>query len=152
MNVIEKQGDIFKDMNSWDAMAHGCNCFCCMGGGIAVPVKLTFPEAYKADLNTMIGDKSKIGTYTSAKSKGKTVYNLYTQYDTNSYDKRNDLFEYDGFREIMKNLNKELRHNGPDYVLAMPRIGAGLCGGNWEDIKKIIEEEAKDINVVIYYL
>lgn len=151
-NVIEKQGDIFECMHEWDAIAHGCNCFCVMGGGIAVPVRLKFPEAYMADLATTCGDKAKIGTYTSAKSRGKLVYNLYTQYGTNSNGQQSDLFEYDGFREIMYNLNKELSLYGPDLVLGMPRIGAGLCGGNWEEIKKIIVEECKDINVIIYYL
>jgi O-acetyl-ADP-ribose deacetylase (regulator of RNase III) len=36
-------------------------------------------------------------------------------------------------------------------TLHMPRIGAGLAGGRWEDIEKIIRETAR-VNVYIYDL
>ena len=43
----------------FDVIIHGCNCFCTMGAGIAKTIKDIFPEAYKADLNTKKGDRSK---------------------------------------------------------------------------------------------
>ena len=50
----------------FDVIVHGCNCFCAMGGGIAFHIRKQFPEAYKADQLTEIGDESKLGTYTKA--------------------------------------------------------------------------------------
>ena len=34
------------------AFAHGCNCFNTMGKGMAVEVRTTCPDMYKADLQT----------------------------------------------------------------------------------------------------
>jgi O-acetyl-ADP-ribose deacetylase (regulator of RNase III) len=36
--------------------------------------------------------------------------------------------------------------------VAMPKIGAGLAGGDWNVIEKIIEEECKGVQPVVYYL
>ncbi len=50
----------------FDVIIHGCNCFCEMGAGIAKGIKLYFPEAYKADLATAKGDRTKLGTVSCA--------------------------------------------------------------------------------------
>jgi hypothetical protein len=34
----------------------------------------------------------------------------------------------------------------------MPKIGAGLAGGNWDIIAKIIEEESGTVEVRVYVL
>ncbi|MEG1311737.1 MAG: macro domain-containing protein [Romboutsia sp.] len=149
--VTEKQGDIFADSKNWDAFIHGCNCFTTMGGGIARIVKQEFPEAYKTDLKTLSGDRSKVGTFTSVHTKNKWIINAYTQYHFAA--KGQDVFEYEGFRKILKSVVTIIKSNyKTDYTLAMPKIGAGLAGGNWDDIYDIIVEECKDINVIIYSL
>lgn len=149
--IKEIKGNIFDFENEWDAIAHGCNCFNTMGAGIARTIKERYPAAYKVDSLTKRGDKEKLGTITSIHCNNKWVINMYTQYSFAS--KGEDVFDYDAFRIIMKNLNYLIKHNyNKDYVLAMPKVGAGLAGGDWSKIRQIIEEQCKDINVNIYYL
>jgi len=45
----------------FDLIAHGCNCFCTMGAGIAKAVKEVFPAAFEADEATQRGDRAKLG-------------------------------------------------------------------------------------------
>ncbi len=40
----------------------------------------------------------------------------------------------------------------PDKILALPKIGAGLAGGNWTIIEKIINDVVKDRTIHVYYL
>ena len=82
MNIVT--GDLIKLAleGNFDVIIHGCNCFGTMGAGIAKTIKAEFPEAYKADLATEKGDKSKLGTYSTAKVTKNghviTVVNAYT--------------------------------------------------------------------------
>mmetsp|Transcript_48489 Transcript_48489/g.117305 ORF Transcript_48489/g.117305 Transcript_48489/m.117305 type:complete len:196 (+) Transcript_48489:130-717(+) len=64
MKVVH--GDLLKlAMNGeFDVIVHGCNCFCQMGAGIARSIRHKFPQAYIEDIQTIKGDKSKLGTYT----------------------------------------------------------------------------------------
>jgi len=50
----------------FDVIVQGCNCQCRMGRGIAASIREQFPEAYAADLATVKGDRSKLGTFSSA--------------------------------------------------------------------------------------
>ena len=57
-------GDLLKlaDEGHFDLIAHGANCFCVMGSGIAPQIKAKYPEAYEADCKTTAGDVNKLGT------------------------------------------------------------------------------------------
>ena len=80
------KGDLIKlaIKGDFDVIIHGCNCFCTMGAGIAKSIKTAFPEAYKADLETLKGDKEKLGNFSAANIKRNgqeiTIVNAYTQY------------------------------------------------------------------------
>ena len=66
-------GDLIKLAleGEFDVIVHGCNCFCTMGAGIAKTIKQKFPAAYEADLQTVNGDKSKLGQISWANIEGK---------------------------------------------------------------------------------
>ena len=74
-----------------------------------------------------------------------TIVNAYTQYDFYGKD---DLFEYDAFRTVLKKIKKEFSENS----ICMPKIGAGLAGGDWNRIEQIINEEFPDKQINIFYL
>ena len=80
------KGDLIKlaIKGDFDVIIHGCNCFCTMGAGIAKSIKAAFPEAYKADMETLKGDKEKLGNFSAANIKRNgqeiTIVNAYTQY------------------------------------------------------------------------
>ena len=141
----------------FDLIAHGANVFHTMGAGIAKQIRERIPEAYLADLETIEGDENKVGTYSYAIKKTTKkvlnqdsrfeykyvmVVNAYTQY---TYSRSGDVFSYDGFEKILKDIAKTY----PYYKNGLPLIGCGLAGGNKERILKIIEDTIGHMDITI---
>ncbi|NUM34251.1 MAG: macro domain-containing protein [Candidatus Brocadiae bacterium] len=145
------QGDLLKlaKEGQFDIIAHGCNCFCEMGAGIAKAIKASFPEAYKADCATEKGAKEKIGTCSFATirvARGTCdIVNAYTQYH---WKGKGPKVDYDAVRKCMRWIKQ--RYTGKR--IGLPKIGAGLAGGDWNVIQKIIEEEQTNENVTLVVL
>ncbi len=118
----------------FDVIVHGCNCLCTMGAGIAKQIKSIFPEAYEADCKTKKGDKDKLGAYSYAIAENVTIINAYTQYD---YKGPWINVDYDAIRSVFRKLKSDYSGKRIGY----PKIGAGLAGGDWEIISKIIDVE-----------
>jgi O-acetyl-ADP-ribose deacetylase (regulator of RNase III) len=122
----------------FDVIVHGANCQCTMGAGIAKAIRAAFPEAYEADLGTANGDPAKLGTVSHAAVKRSghviTVVNAYTQLH---YRGRGVKVDYDAIRAAFRSIRLLFRGCRIGY----PRIGAGLGGGDWSRISKIIEDE-----------
>ena len=143
----------------FDIIAHGCNCFCQMGAGIAPQMAKSFGcnnylmegSAYKGDINklgTIDGQKRSVNiSYPGQlsvlpKSKIITIINAYTQYE---YNAKTKPLNYEALTLCLKKIN---------YLFAgshigLPQIGAGLAGGDWNKIKSIIQKELVDCNVTI---
>lgn len=138
MKIVK--GDLIKLAleGKFDVIVHGCNCFCTMGAGIAKAIRSELPEAYEADCRTEEGSKGKLGTYSHAniERNGKeiNVINAYTQYDFKGPAMKAD---YDAIRSVFKNIKSDFSGKRIGY----PKIGAGLAGGDWDKISKIIDEE-----------
>ncbi len=138
-----KTGDLIQlaQEGHFDVIAHGANCFCTFGAGIAKSIKSAFPEAYEADLNTKKGDYSKLGSLSLAKvergEKKFLVANLYTQfyYGTPKHPKDTKEIRYKAIENSLKELKRQFPY---DSSIGLPKIGAGLAGGDWEIIRKII--------------
>ena len=149
MTIKYMKGDLVRDAKNVDIIAHGCNCFCIMGAGIAKQIKLTFPGAYYSDLKTKAGDKDKLGKYTKYQvTDGPLILNCYTQYGINGPKSGEIDVDYDAIQCAMERIKK----NYPGKRIAMPLIGAGLAGGSWDIIEKIIEDSlsGEDITIVIW--
>jgi hypothetical protein len=54
---------------------------------------------------------------------------------------------YPAIREVMRDLTRSYPSG-----FALPKMGAGLAGGNWEIIESIINEETKNVEVRVYVL
>ncbi len=146
MKIVE--GDLLEmaHRGSFDVIVHGCNCFCIMGAGIAAKIKKLWPDAYKADLKTKAGDKTKLGTFTFALAPDVNnlmfaIVNAYTQYDMSRYGR--DVFEYDAFQKILNSLSENPVLNGANF--GFPMIGTGLAGGCKERIISMINIFSKKI-------
>lgn len=131
MKVVH--GNLIDLSSDFDVIVHGCNCFHTFGAGFAKQVKERWPEAYAADLATKKGDVYKLGTYSSCVVGSLTIVNAYTQYDWGIGVR----VEYQALREIFKRIKKDF----PGKRIAYPAIGAGLAGGDWNTIARIINEE-----------
>jgi len=150
MAIRTIKGNLLKlaDEGNFDLIVHGCNCFCCMGGGIALQIKQMWPEVFQADCRTKSGDRSKMGTYSQClvgtQGEDLVVINAYTQYDHNSSILQVD---YDAIRNVLKTIVDNTCDSGTR--IGLPLIGCGLAGGDWGVVKNIIEEELIGFDVTI---
>ncbi len=155
MNYQEIEGDLIElaKNGSFDVIAHGCNCFCTMGAGIAVPMKKNFMcGTFPMEDPSRRGDISKLGQieYKYSWTHNLWVVNAYTQYRYGRNHKDGDEVpvDYEAIRSCMKKINTQFagKHVG------LPKIGAGLAGGDWEKIKTIIQEELTSVyaTIIIY--
>ena len=138
MNIV--RGDLVElaEAGAFDVIIHGCNCQCQMGRGIALTIKQQFPEAYAADCQTEIGDRTKLGNFTIAyidrDDFNFTIVNGYTQFH---WKGDGVLADYDAIRSVFREVKEQFGGKRIGY----PKIGAGLAKGNWAIISQIIEEE-----------
>jgi O-acetyl-ADP-ribose deacetylase (regulator of RNase III) len=133
----------------FDVIGHGCNCMCTMGAGIAKSIRRQFPAAYEVDVKTRRGDRAKLGTCThvtvQVEQRTLVIVNAYTQFDWRG---TGDRLDYDALRQAMTWMAATF--TGKRFGL--PRIGAGLAGGDWPRIETILAEvfAKEDLTVVEY--
>lgn len=146
--ALAKQGE-------FDVIAHGCNCFCTMGAGIAPQMASAFGcDTYNLELPNRRGDINKLGQieYNVVPAAGTPLYvvNAYTQYGfgRNHLEGTDVPLDYNALTLCMKKIN----HNFKGLRVGLPQIGCGLAGGKWELVKEIIQRELKncEVTVVIY--
>ena len=141
------QGNMLTDVTE-GYMIHGCNCQGIMGSGIAKEVKERFPEAYRLyreyyeDNALLLGD---IIDYWITEDL--VLVNCMAQEFYGS-DKRH--LDYEALVKCIEEINEMALDEDIPRVLNFPKIGCGLAGGNWEIVKKIIEESAPDMDLVYW--
>lgn len=159
----------------FDVIAHGCNCHCTMGAGIAPQMARAFgADKFKMESSEYRGDINKLGTidyqikriykgevsidgslqfFTKygyiphEASKNLIIVNAYTQYNygANHADGTKKPVDYDAITLVMRKMNLIFK----GLHIGLPKIGAGLAGGDWNIIEKIIQKELKDCDVTI---
>ena len=135
---------------NFQIIAHGANCFCRMKSGIAKQISEKIPDAVRADNETKPGDITKLGNFTIGsiivgdKING-IILNLYTQY---MYGTDSRKVDYEALTLCLRKVNKIYANS----TIGLPMIGAGLAGGDWNLISKIIRRELfnMDVTIVIY--
>lgn len=162
MNYNEVTGDLIKmaKAGDFDVIAHGCNCFCTMGAGIAPQMAKAFgADKFQMEGKSYQGDPNKLGCIDFEdkpllqKGQMVTVVNAYTQYDLgrNHKDKGGKIapIDYEALTLCMRKMNMYFK----DAHIGLPGlIGCGLAGGDPDRVKAIIKNELKDCTVTIVYL
>jgi O-acetyl-ADP-ribose deacetylase (regulator of RNase III) len=140
----EIKGDLIElaKAGQFDVIAHGCNCHNTMGAGIAKQIKKEFNGAYVIDQYTKKGDYNKLGNFTKVYQNNVWIYNCYTQYN---FGTEKVQLDYESLILCLRKINKENYRK----TIGLPKIGCGLAGGDWNIVKKIIENELKDMDVTI---
>lgn len=138
-------GDLVRDAEQFEVIAQCANCFCTMGSGIAPLIKAKIPEAYAVDCATVKGDLNKLGTISYTLNTKPIVVNLYGQFDYTGRRSGNMDLDYNALRSALK----MMRDKFSGKMIGMPKIGAGLAGGDWAIIEQIIEEELRGEYVTI---
>jgi len=131
-----------------DILAHGCNCVGGFGSGVAGQMSVEFPETREKYLEKFEKQGWELGDVQLVKSKDKIIANCATQKKYYPRTVRNA--DYPAIELCMLKLYKLCKETGK--TLAMPKIGAGLAGGDWKIIEAIINDVFEDMDVYVYYL
>lgn len=141
--------DLLKEyQNNNTSIIHGCNCFHSFGAGIARSIKQYIPEAYEADKKTKYGDHFKLGDYSYYEFNGQYCINAYTQFRYNRYKIQVD---YGAIFNVFYKLDKEQLIKPNEYY-GIPKIGAGLAGGDWSVIENLINLATPNTNIKVFYI
>jgi O-acetyl-ADP-ribose deacetylase (regulator of RNase III) len=154
MKIIYKKGDLFQCPES--VIIHGCNTQGVMGAGVAKLIKEIYPRAYQIYKKAVLERKRVpnarpiLGEVIWAVCGDKVIGNAITQEFYGRDVTGRPYCDYDAVRSCMKQINDNVRPL--EDRVAMPKIGAGLAGGDWDIIAQIIEEESTRFQPVVYEL
>jgi O-acetyl-ADP-ribose deacetylase (regulator of RNase III) len=142
-----KEGDIFS-IKGVSSYAHGCNCAGSMGRGIAVQFRKRFPRMYENYRQMCLNKTFRPGDVYDYNYGSGHVYNLATQQHYCIAGQLAKLVYIETSIEKMM----QLAEKSSVWSIAMPKIGAGLGGLNWGEVKAIIEIVAASHSKVDLYV
>ncbi|MBY0282046.1 MAG: macro domain-containing protein [Alphaproteobacteria bacterium] len=131
-----EHGNIFK-LKEISNYAHGCNCAGAMGKGIALQFKEKFPKMYIEYKRLCKEGLFSVGDVYTYNYDNGTVFNLGTQI---SWKTKADINAVES--SLIKMLS--YAHENNIFKIALPKIGAGLGGLNWDDVKFVIDKITRD--------
>lgn len=150
MKIIYKTGDLLSCTEPW--ILHGCNAQGVMGSGVAKLIKDKYPSAYQAYMASIPLNGMELGRVTYAEQMdGKIILNGITQEYYGRISER-CYVDYQAITDVIWLVNKHAYHQKDIISVAMPKIGAGLGGGDWEIISGIIEAYSTNFQPVVYEL
>lgn len=122
-------------------IVHGCNAQGVMGSGVALAVRQKYPKVYEKYKQEIQLGFLGLGDVQLVKVKQNLfICNAITQ---EFYGRSNKLYvSYDAIRNVF--LDVFAAAEDGVYDVSTPKIGAGLGGGDWEVILKIIKEAADE--------
>lgn len=151
MLIIE--GDLLD--TPFQIIAHQVNCLGVMGAGLAKNLRYKYSELY-----TVYNECCKLNDYDIDllgnsllydAPDGKIIVNLFAQYN---YGRDKRYTDYDALERAVKDAINTIRgdnmkEDGIQFCIAIPYgLGCGLAGGDWEIVKKILEDIEKEENVL----
>ena len=145
--ITYKHGDIFESNEK--IIAHGCNCSGGFGSGIAKTISELYPVVKSEYILKHSVEGWQLGETSIVKcseTPERYIVNCATQQTYGAPDK-GPYVSYVAIRKVIRSLVKQFPEG-----FAIPKIGAGLAGGNWDIIAKIIEEESGNTEVRVYAL
>ena len=149
--ITYKTGDILIALGQGDIdiFGHGCNCRDGFGAGIVTQIAKKYPEVekrfhYLHDVNLdILGTSDIVETVT-----GQHIANLYIQETFGRKGKR--YCSYDAIATSLTELAAFCEME--NMKCGLPKIGAGLGGGEWKIIESIIDNAFRNSEVIIYEL
>jgi len=157
MAVIYRTGNLLSADEP--IIVHGCNTHGVMGSGVAKAIRAAYPEAYK-DYHDAYDERGlTVGEviWTVFDGPMRAYWECYTPKKTNGKDGR-VYVDYDGISSVFSNVVDFINFHwvGLERIIspmvAIPRIGAGLGGGDWNEIVGRIENAMGKYDIVVYDL
>jgi O-acetyl-ADP-ribose deacetylase (regulator of RNase III) len=157
-NRIEyRKGDLFSYVPGYRTiLAHGVNCQGVMGSGVAKTFKQKYPEAFEDYLYFF--KKYKYENDVAPLGVSRLFYScsndllLASMFTQEFYG--NDGRQYVNYEAFFDSFRKVADYY-EDSTIIMPKIGAGLGGGDWgiiEGLMKIILETRPNVHVIVFEL
>lgn len=140
-DATEPQGDGGK------LIVHICNDVGAWGAGfvLALSKKWKFPEEHYRSLKEyVLGD-----VYFIAIGNKSYVANMIAQHGVGADANGVPPIRYDALKKTLIRVNLTAQQLG--ITVHMPQIGAGLAGGDWNEIEKIVQENVH-VDVTVYIL
>ncbi|WP_432514290.1 macro domain-containing protein [Kineococcus sp. SYSU DK001] len=136
MPTTHTTGDLFAlDL---PALAHGCNCRGSMAGGIARQFADRWPAMEQEYRRRCRAGEFTLGDVMPwVTGEGVVVYNLATQVERGA-DARLDAIE-----ATVRTALADAAHRGLDR-LGVPRLGAGIGGLAWADVREVLERAGRE--------
>lgn len=146
-------GDVTKPIHLETVICHICNDVNKMGSGVAKAISDKWPivkieyhnwaENPKDPIKFQLGNTIfvVVSNYSFADKKGKLkreyiiVANMIAQHNIKSMSEEKPI-RYDALDKCLKEVYRFCVDN--NMILSMPKIGSGLSGGDWNEIREII--------------
>lgn len=150
--LVYQTGDLFATPSK--VIAHGVNCMGAFNAGIAKQIRHLFPPAYLAYLEKTHSEGWKLGDVQFVPiTENRVVANCATQKGY-GYNRENTTYlDYDAIALVFDTLCLYSVDN--NVAISIPRIGAGLAGGDWDKINHILQQVVSgynDAHIVVYSL
>jgi O-acetyl-ADP-ribose deacetylase (regulator of RNase III) len=130
-------------------IAHVCNDVKVWGGGFVIAITKTLgPKAeftYRKQANSTKRGTLQLVAIKDAGMTGLYVANMIAQKGVSHVG---DKIDYKALNLCLQALKEKAMKN--NCTIRMPRIGCGLAGSDWSRIGPLVEEIAKEVNVVVY--
>ena len=134
-------------------IAHGVNCQNVMGSGVAKALFIKWPKV-KSNYHEFCKHRSGDGllgrvcyVHVECRDHQKIIANCFTQEFFG-----NDGKKYVNYAAIVECFQK-LKDSFKDEVLAIPKIGCGLAGGDWNIVEQLINDTVGDeLEIWVYEL
>lgn len=157
----EIEGDLIDEARdeNFDVIMHGCNCFCTMGAGIAPIMAENFGcDKYRLESSKYKGSILKLGQidyegkmlldgeiHSPLQDQTPNLYvvNAYTQY---GFATKGALaLSYPALALCLIKIN----HLFKGKRIGLPQIGCGLAGGDWNQVKHMIQTILVDCDTTV---
>ncbi|MEZ8987936.1 macro domain-containing protein [Vibrio breoganii] len=130
----------FCEEGGGNVLVHNANIHNSFGRGFALSLYRRYPQSFIADSATVKGDKSKLGTYSvanvvSPKGHQFSIINVYGQAFMNA-DQDVCCVDYTALQKGLDAIAVQYKTESIVY----PMIGAGLAGGSWLTISRMIRK------------
>lgn len=142
--VIEyKSGDILKE--DAEALVNTVNCVGAMGRGIALQFKKAFPDNFRAYSRACGREEVRPGRMFVFETNGLTPPKYIINFPTKRHWRGKSRME--DIESGLKSLAEEIRNRNIRSI-AIPPLGSGLGGLDWEEVRRRIEESLADLTGV----
>jgi O-acetyl-ADP-ribose deacetylase (regulator of RNase III) len=139
-----KQGDVTKA--SEDVIAHGVNCTGHFGSGVAGAIRRDHP--YVRDQYLSLTEHV-LGTCQFVEYRDQIWVNAHTQ-QSKGYDGK-QYADLNAVANCLVEIDNHMRINQLTTI-AIPKIGCGLGGLQWDDVMVLVDGILEDYEVFVYEL